>query len=125
VKQLLANAFFATNLIDDVQVFDLWANTARFKGSHLVYDTGERLPYARIEYLKEGLGVVAKIGDVTHPTCLELEFTYPDWMEQVERKLAENTKQLNLNSKLLQRLFDISDTQNLNQDTSHKPDYVT
>jgi len=29
--------------------------------------------------------VVAKIGDATHPTCLELEIAYPDWMERNER----------------------------------------
>jgi len=103
VKQLLANAFFATNLIDDVQIFDLWANTARFKGSHLVYDTGERLPYARIEYLKEGLGVVAKIGDATHPTCLELEFTYPDWAERNEKILEQNSKVMQQNAEALKQ----------------------
>lgn len=106
VKQLLANAFFATGLVRDVQVFDLWASSARFKGSHLVYDTGERLPYAKIEYLKEALGVVVKTGDVSHPTGIEIEFTYPDWAERNEVLLQQNSKLMEMNS---QALRDFSD----------------
>lgn len=104
VKQLLANAFFKTGLIGDVEVFDLWAGSVRFKGAHLVYDTGERLPYARIDYLKEALGVVVKTGDVTHPTAIELEFTYPDWAERNERLIEQNTKMLQQFSDFLKEL---------------------
>jgi hypothetical protein len=91
-KQLLADAFFSTGLVKDVQIFDLWANSIRFKGSHLVYDTGERLPYARIDYLKESLGVVIKTGDATHPTAIEVEFHYPDWAERNELLFQQITK---------------------------------
>jgi len=91
-KQLLANAFFSTGLIKDIEVFDLWAGSVRFKGSHLVYDTGERLPYAKIDYLKESLGVVVKTGDATHPTAIEVEFHYPDWAERNELLFQQLTK---------------------------------
>lgn len=91
-KQLLANAFSFTGLIRDVEVFDLWANSIRFKGAHLVYDAGERLPYARIDYLKESLGVVVKTGDATHPTGIEIEFHYPDWAERNELIFQQFTK---------------------------------
>ena len=94
LKQLLANAFFSTGLIKDVQIFDLWADTLRLKGSHLVYDTGERLPYARIDYLKESLGAVVKTGDITHPTGIEIEFTYPDFAERNEKLLEQNMRAL-------------------------------
>jgi hypothetical protein len=103
VKQLLAKAFTWTGLIDDIQIFDLWAASARFKGSHLVYDTGERLPYARIDYLKEALGVVVKTGDITHPTSLEIEFHYPDFSERNERLLEQVSKALELNSQQIQQ----------------------
>lgn len=92
VKQLLSKAFSWPGLINDPQVFDLWANTARFKGAHLLHDTGERLPYARIDFLKESLGVTVKMGDVSDPTCLEIEFTYPDWAEKNERLLDQNKR---------------------------------
>jgi len=84
VKQLLANAFFKTGLVYDLDLFNLWSDTARFKGAHLVYDTGERLPYARVDFLKRDLGVVVKLGDVTHPTSLEIEFCYPNFAEKNE-----------------------------------------
>jgi len=101
VKQLLANAFFKTGLVGDIEVFELWAGSVRFKGAHLGYDLGERLPYARIDYLKDALGVVVKTGDVTHPTSLEIEFTYPDWAEKNERLLEQTLKAFQQFSDLL------------------------
>lgn len=104
VKQMLAKAFMWTGLIDDIEIFDLWAASARFKGSHLVYDTGERLPYSRIELLKESLGVVVKTGDVTHPTGIEIEFHYPDWAERNELLHQQNTKALEQFSEFMRDL---------------------
>ena len=84
VKQLLANAFTWTGLLKDIDVFELWFRSVQFHGAHATFDTGERLPYAKIDLLKDSLGVVAKIGDLSHPTCLELEFCYPKWAEKNE-----------------------------------------
>jgi hypothetical protein len=84
IKQLLAEGFLKVGFISDVQVFDLWASSARLKGSHLAYDLGEKIPYSRIDFLKDALGVVVKTGDLTHPTCVELEFVYPRWAERNE-----------------------------------------
>src|SRR3990170_1015369 len=84
VKQLLADAFTWTGLVKDIDVFELWFRTVQFHGAHACLDTGERLPYAKIDLLKDSLGVVAKIGDLSHPTCLELEFCYPKWAEKNE-----------------------------------------
>lgn len=94
VKQLLACAFFSTGLIADIQVFDLWANSARLKGEHMTQDLGERLPYSRNEFLKDSLGVIVKTGDISHPTCVEIEFVYPDWAERNERMLDQNKRAL-------------------------------
>jgi hypothetical protein len=103
-KQMLANAFFKTGLISDIQVFDLWASSVRFKGAHAVYDTGETLPYAKIEFLKESLGVVVKTGDLSHPTGIEIEFLYPDWAEKNELLFQQNIKSLDRFSSVLQDL---------------------
>ena len=89
LKQLLANAFMWTKLITDVRVFESWVASARFKGKHLVVDLGVNLPYSRTELLKESNGLVAKTGDVSHSTCLELEFSYPDWAEKNELALKQ------------------------------------
>lgn len=84
VKQLLANAFTWTGLVKEIDVFELWFRSVELKGAHACLDTGQPLPYAKIDLLKDSLGVVAKIGDVSHPSCLELEFCYPKWAEKNE-----------------------------------------
>lgn len=92
IMQLLANAFFKSDLIPDINLFHLWADSFRLKGSHLVYDTGETLPYARIELLKDSNGVIAVLGDKSHPTSIEIQFCYPDWAEKNEIILNQNIK---------------------------------
>lgn len=87
MKQLISDAFYRTALIYDFEVFEKWMNGFRLKGFHLVKDTGERLPYVRVGMLHDSNGVIAKIGDKTHPTCMELEVCYPDWAERTEHKL--------------------------------------
>jgi hypothetical protein len=102
VKQLLAKAFCWNKLIESTEVFELWANTARFKGAHALYDYGERVPYARVDFLKEALGIVIKTGDVSDPTCLEIEFVYPDWAERLEKLVDLNRKALEQNSQQIE-----------------------
>jgi len=118
-KQLLANAFFSSGLIKDVQIFDLWAGSVRFKGSHLVYDTGERLPYARIDYLKESLGVVIKTGDATHPSAIEVEFHYPDWAERNELMLQQTTKAFTQFAEILSGKPDLEKPERLDKESSY------
>lgn len=109
LKQLLAKGFVWTGLIQDVEVFELWSSTARFKGAHLVQDLGEKLPYARIDFLKDSLGVVVKTGDITHSTCIEIEFCYPDWAERNETVCVQSKKMLEVAQKSLEvngRMFE-------------------
>jgi hypothetical protein len=101
VKKLLALGFFRSGLIKDIEIFDVWAGAARFKGAHLTYDLREHLPYSKIELLKDSLGVVVKTGDVSHPTCVEIEYTYPDWAERNERLLELNKRALEQDSQAL------------------------
>lgn len=96
--QLLAKAFCWTGLIESQAIFGSWVETLRFKGAHLTLDTGERVPYAVVEFLKDSNGVIFRAGDVSHPTSYELEFCLPDWAEKMER-LAE--ARLQLDEKLL------------------------
>lgn len=99
ILQLLANAFCWTGLIKDITVFEKWADSFRLKGAHLVYDTGEPLPYARISLLKESNGIIVKTGDKTHPTSIEIEFVYPDWLERLELLTSQNIKVIEANTK--------------------------
>jgi hypothetical protein len=93
-KQLLAYAFCWTGIIEDPQIFDLWfEQKTRLKGAHATIDTGERLPYCKVDMLKESNGVVVRMGDVSHPTSLEIEFVYPNWQDRNERLLESLLKQ--------------------------------
>lgn len=86
--QLLSDAFFNTALIFDIRVFERFLKSLRFKRASATLDLGERLPYARVDFLKDSNGVVITLGDKSHPTALEIDFCYPDWGEKTEGVLA-------------------------------------
>ena len=67
-------------------------------------DTGIRLPYHKVELLKEGNGVVVKMGDSSDPTALEIEFCYPDWAERNEIAIKVNSSMIEVFNKLLPTL---------------------
>lgn len=103
VLQLLADAFLGTSLIEDDNLFYGWADGfVMLHGGHLTYDTQQRLPYARIEMLKELNGVVVTLGDKSHPTCVEIQFSVPTWAEKFEVLTRENMKALEINGKTIE-----------------------
>jgi len=123
MKQLLANAFFATGLVFDINIFNEWAEGFRLKGFHLVLDTGELLPYAKISCLKDEVGVVAVIGDDSHRMGLELQVVLPDFRERQEQLqqltlqvLDSNSKQIQQFSVLMKQTIDV-----LNGNNGQKP----
>jgi hypothetical protein len=101
VKQLLSYGFFVSGLIGDVRVFDLWVETVKFKGAELTVDVGVRVPYFKVDVLKESNGVTVLGGDESHPTCIEIPFGYPDWAERNERLLEESRR---VNADLVRRV---------------------
>lgn len=105
VKQLLSYAFFASGLIEDVRVFDLWAESVKFKGAELTVDVGVKVPYFKVDALKESNGVTVVGGDSSHPTCVEIPFGYPDWAERNERLLEESKR---VNADLVRRVDELT-----------------
>jgi len=101
MKQLLADAYFRTGLVFDINIFGEWVENFRLKGFHLVLDTGEQLPYAKISNLKNDTGVVATIGDASHRTGLELQVVLPDWREKQDHLQELMIKQLTISNKQL------------------------
>lgn len=87
--QLLCNSFSFTRLITDFVVLEQMLKSLKFKGAHAVFDTGERLPYKVIDLFKLSNGVKIKLGDLSHPTAVEVEFCYPLWAERNEQLLSE------------------------------------
>jgi hypothetical protein len=87
LAQLLANAFFKTDLIHRVEVLEATRKAVRMQGAHAVYETGERLPYRLVSDFRDYNGVVVRMGDASHPAALEIEFHRPKWNEETEETL--------------------------------------
>jgi hypothetical protein len=109
--QLVCNGFSFTGLITDVKVLEMVLAAVRFKGAHYVFEANQRLPKFVIDLFSKSNGVVIKVGDVSHPTAVEVITCYPDWAERNERILKEITSLLY--------------TSPLNVDCFRKPDYVS
>ena len=86
--------------------------SVRFKGTHYVFATEERLPRLTIDLFAKSNGVIIKVGDASHPNSIEVVACYPDWAERNERLF----EQLN---ETLKRLVEPSV-----QSKFEKPDYV-
>jgi hypothetical protein len=78
-----------------MKVLDSVLASLRLKGGTAVVETGERLPYLVIDLFRVSNGVKIKTGDSSHPTCFEIEFSYPDWAERNERLLQDLLRNLN------------------------------
>jgi len=87
--QLFCNAFSFTGLIDSMQILEKMLKAIRTKGATAVWETGSRLPYISIDLFRLSNGIKIKMGDLSHPSGIEVEFAYPDWAEKNERLLGE------------------------------------
>lgn len=85
--QLLADAFFKTYLIPDIRIFEAFLASLRFKGASVTMDLGFKLPLTKISFLKKSNGVEITLGDLSHPTCIEISYYFPDYAEQMEKVL--------------------------------------
>jgi hypothetical protein len=95
----VCNGFSFTGLITDVKVLEEILCGIRFKGAHYVFPVGHHLPRLTIDLFQKSNGVIIKVGDCSHPGCLEVLVTYPDWAERNERLLEQL-------SRVLQRVFE-------------------
>lgn len=93
--QLVCNGFSLNGLVSDMKVLGGILASLRLKGATAVVETGERLPYLVIDLFRISNGVKIKTGDDSHPTCFEIEFSYPDWAERNERLLQDLLHSLN------------------------------
>jgi len=93
--QLVCNGFSLSGLVSDMKVLDGILASLRLKGGTAVVDTGERLPYLVIDLFRISNGIKIKTGDDSHPTCFEIEFSYPDWAERNEKLLQDLLHSMN------------------------------
>jgi hypothetical protein len=94
VYQLFCNGFVKTGLISDIRVVEALLKSIKLKGAHAVFDVGQKLPRLTIDLFQKSNGVRIKLGDLSHPTAVEVEFAYPDWAERSERLLERLTEVL-------------------------------
>lgn len=87
--QLVCNGFSFTGLLTDLKAIEQVLAGVRFKGAHYVFITEQRLPRLTIDLFAKSNGVIIKVGDVSHPSGVEIIATYPDWAEKNERMLEE------------------------------------
>jgi len=87
--QLVCNGFSFTGLLTDLKAIEQVLAGVRFKGAHYVFITEQRLPRLTIDLFAKSNGVIIKVGDVSHPSGVEIIATYPDWAEKNEWMLEE------------------------------------
>jgi len=83
--QILADAFLKTYVIPDIRIFEKFLASLKFKGASVTVDLGVRLPYTKLSFLKKSNGVEITLGDLSHPTCIEVDYHYPLWAEENEK----------------------------------------
>jgi hypothetical protein len=105
--QLLANGFLRTELIFDIRYFTKWAATLRFRGASAVIETGQRLPYLKIDLFKDSNGITIKLGDKSHPSAVEIDYYIPRWAEE----LHDTNKALNTTLRALNEMISSSSSQ--------------
>jgi hypothetical protein len=87
--QLFCNGFSKTGLISDLRLLGVLLEKMYLKGATATIETGQKLPYLVVDLFKTSNGIRIKTGDLSHPTCIEVDFCIPDWAERVERKTDE------------------------------------
>jgi len=93
-NQLLANAFFKNDLIEDLSMFNSIVESLAFRGASLVVDVGAKLPHRKVDFLRESNGIELTTGDSSHPTGIEISFWYPDYAEKSTKAVEECSRLL-------------------------------
>jgi hypothetical protein len=82
-KQLFCNGFFQTGLISDVNVLDACVSRVRVHSGHTPFATSQRLPKTTITAFAESHGIIIKLGDRSHPNCVEVLWEVQREVEKV------------------------------------------
>lgn len=104
LKQLLAFAFSHTNLEMPSVVFEPWFESFTLHSEHIVYDTGEKVPYVHFDLLKDSCGFDFVSGDRSHPTGYEWKICLPSWAEDSRITMQLNVEAIKQFSNLMKDL---------------------
>lgn len=106
VLTLLSHAFGNTLLIADNRILSAFLEKIEWYQGVNVYtpEPRRRLPYVNIKDF-ENIGIKSiKMGDVSHPYSLEVEWCKPRWNEKNESFLQDNARALEQFNQLMQDL---------------------
>ena len=92
--QLLANAFFNTELISDIKFFTKFFQSFYIKEAHLFYKIGVRLPPFKLEFNNGICRLIVK-SDRSHTKGFEIEYMLLKEAERIDERFKENTEALN------------------------------
>lgn len=103
-RMLLTSAFGLAGLIFDLPILVRFIQSFDMVAWHEVHrnPTGEKLPYMKIVSLSETHGVVTKVGDLSHPDCVEHEVIRPKWIENVQLLQEQTLKTIAMNTEQVQ-----------------------
>jgi hypothetical protein len=104
LKQLLAFAFSHGSLQIPLSIFEPWVESFKLHSEHIVYDTGEKVPYVHFDLLKDACGVEFVSGDRSHPTGYEWKICLPSWAEDSRITMQLNVEALKQFSNLIKDL---------------------
>ena len=82
-KQLFCNGFFQTGLISDVNVLDACVSRVHVHSGHTPFPTSQRLPKTTITAFADSHGITIKLGDRSHPNCVEVLWEVQREVEKV------------------------------------------
>jgi hypothetical protein len=104
VKQILSDGFVETGLIFSKKLAVAFLDSVRWKGSHDVHETAERLSYKVIDNYVESHGIRIVLGDLSHPSAVEVQWCHPDWLERLELMAQYNIRTIEQFTKFMQDL---------------------
>jgi hypothetical protein len=55
---------------------------SKVQGASAVVETGQRLPYLKIDLFKDSNGIIVKLGDKSHPSAVEIDYYIPRCAEE-------------------------------------------
>jgi hypothetical protein len=115
IMQLLANAFFNTNLITDIKEFTAFYRSFYLKQVKLTYDLGKRIPPFKIEF-SDGFCRLIVMNDKSHPKAIEIDYLLLKEAEENKHLLFDVKRTLALTTETNIQLAEI-----LNQLLTPKP----
>ena len=106
ILQLLANAFFNTDLLSDIKNFTAFYRSFYLKKVKVTHNIGKRIPPFRIEF-SDGFSRMVIMNDKSHPQAIEIDYLLLKEAEEHKHLLIETQRTLNLATETNVQLMEV------------------